>query len=234
MAGDVLANALTITEHPATNAPGSLTGERASGHLLADLWRDVRYGLRALRSAPGFTSVAVITLALGIGATTAMFSVFNAVLLRPLPFPQPDRLLRIYQTNDKAEGGIGSLSMADYGELRQDGRVFSSFATYTAPRDGFSLVVGNRAERVFGTIVSADFFTTLGIRPLLGNTFRAGDDVPGAPMLVVLSYGFWQARLGGDPAIVGKQLSIQGAPVTVIGVMPAMSGSRGARSPRSG
>jgi putative ABC transport system permease protein len=221
LAGDVLADALTVTERPATNTPGSLAGEHASGRLLADIWRDVRYGLRALRNAPGFTSVAVVTLALGIGATTAMFSVFNAVLLRPLPFPQPDRLVRIYQTNDKAEGGIGSLSMADYRELREDGRVFSSIATYTAPRDGFSLIVGNRAERVFGTIVGAEFFTTLGIRPLLGNTFRPGDDVQGAPMQVVLSYGFWQARLGGDPAIVGKQLSIQGAPVTVTGVMPA-------------
>jgi predicted permease len=222
LAGDSLADALTATERPATNAgarTGPVAGEHVSGHLLADLWRDVRYGIRALRNAPGFTAVAMITLALGIGATTAMFTVFNAVLLRPLPFPQPEHLVRIYQTNDKAEGGINSLSMADYREL-QDDRVFASIATYMAPGDGFSLVVGNRAERVFGTLIGASFFTTLGIRPLLGSVFRPGDDLEGAPAQVILSYGFWQGRLGGDPAIVGRQLSIQGSPVTVTGVMP--------------
>jgi len=222
LAGDVLANALIATERPATGTgplAGPLAGEHVSGHLLADLWRDVRYGIRALRNTPGFTAVAGITLALGIGATTAMFTVLNAVLLRPLPFPQPAHLLRIYQTNDKAEGGMGSLSMADFRELRDD-PVFSSIATYMAPSDGFSLVVGNRAERVFGTAVGAGFFTTLGIRPLLGSVFRPGDDAQGAPAQVILSYGFWQDRLGGDPAIVGKQLTIQGSPVTVTGVMP--------------
>jgi putative ABC transport system permease protein len=223
LAGDALANALTATERSAARAgalAGPLAGEHASGDLLSDLWRDVRYGIRALRNAPGFTAVAIVTLALGIGATTAMFTVFSAVLLRPLPFPQPEHLVRVYQTNDKAEGGIGSLSMADYRELRQDDRVFSSIATYMVPSDGFSLVVGNRPERVFGTVVGASFFTTLGIRPLLGSVFRPGDDAQGAPALAVLSYGFWQGRLGGDPAIVGKQLSVEGAPVTVTGVMP--------------
>jgi putative ABC transport system permease protein len=223
LAGDALTsaltNALTATER-STSGTRTLAGEHASGHLLADLWRDVRYGIRALRNAPGYTSISIITLALGIGATTAMFTVCNAVLLRPLPFPQPERLLRIYQTNDKAQGGVGSLSMADYRELRQTDGIFSSIATYSTDRDGFSLVIGTRPERVFGTIVGADFFTTLGIHPLLGSVFRTGDDGQGAPPEVVLSYGFWQSRLGADPAIVGKQLSIQGSPVTVIGVMP--------------
>jgi predicted permease len=219
LAGDSLTNALTATER-STSVTDTLAGEHASGRLLADLWRDVRYGIRALRNAPGFTSISIITLALGIGATTAMFTVCNAVLLRPLPFPQPERLLRIYQTNDKAQGGVGSLSMADYRELRHIDGIFSSIATYSTDRDGFSLVIGNRPERVFGTVVGADFFTTLGIRPLLGSVFRTGDDGQGAPPQVVLSYGFWQSRLGNDPAIIGKQLSIQGSPVTVIGVMP--------------
>jgi predicted permease len=223
LSGDVLVDALTVTERPAANAGplgGPLAGEHVSGHWLADVWRDIRYGIRAIRNAPGFTAVAIITLALGIGATTAMFTVFNAVLLRSLPFPQPEYLFRIYQTNDKATDGIGSLSMADFRELHQDDRVFSSIATYMAPSDGFSLVIGNRAERVFGTVVSAGFFTALGVRPLLGSVFRPGDDGQGAPAQVILSYGFWQGRLGGDPAIIGKQLSIQGSPVTVTGVMP--------------
>lgn len=221
LAGNALTRALGGIERRVHDLDPDPVGGPATGQFFADLWRDVRYGSRALRRAPGFTAVATLTLALGIGATTAMFSVLNAVLLRPLPFPDPQNLVRLYQTYDKAEGGIGSFSVAEFLELRANGRAFSSLATYKTPRDGFSLVVGDRADRVFGTVVSADFFSTLGVSPMLGRAFQTGDDVEGAPATVVLSHGFWKRRLAGDSSIVGKQLTIEGGPVTVLGIMPA-------------
>ncbi len=219
LAGDGFADLVGV--RPPADTSATLAGAPHSGRLWADLWRDVRYGARSLRRTPGFTTLAALTLALGIGATTAMFSVLNAVLLRPLPFPQPENLLRLYQTYDKAEGGIGSFSLADFLAVHDDGRAYASVATVMTPRDGFSVVLGGRAERVFGTVVSADFFATLGVHAVLGRGFQPGDDAPGAPPTVVLGHGFWQRQLGGDPAILGKQLEIQGAPTTVIGVMPA-------------
>ncbi len=202
------------------DAGAPLGGEPSSRHFSADLWRDIRFGARSLRRTPGFTVLAALTLALGIGATTAMFGVLNAVLLRPLPFPHPENLVRLYATYDKAPGGVGSFSIADFLQVRDDGRGYSSIATSETPQDGFSILLGDRAERVFGTIVSADFFSTLGVHPLLGRGFERGDDAPGVPPTVVLSYGFWQRRLGADPAILGRHLEIQGTPAAVIGVMP--------------
>ena len=139
-----------------------------------------------------------------------MFSVLNAVLLRPLPFPQADALVRLFQTYDKADGGIGSFSVAEFLEARGDTDAYASVATYRTPRDGFSLVVGDRAERVFGTIASAEFFKTLDVHALIGRVFQSGDDAQGAPPTVVLSYGFWKNRLGGDPTTIGKHLDIRG------------------------
>jgi predicted permease len=220
LAGNALADALASTERRARASEIDPVDGQDTGRFLADLWRDVRYGFRSLRRTPAFTAVVVLTLALGIGATTAMFSVLNAVLLRPLPFPDPQNLVRVYATYDKAEGGIGSLSMADILELSSDGRAFSSVATFVTPRDGFSWVAGDHAERVFGTVVGADFFSTLGVHPIMGRVFQSGDDAPGAPATVVLSYGFWKRRLGSDPHVLGKQLTVQGAPATVLGVMP--------------
>ena len=105
-------------------AGAPLGGEPSSGHFLADLWRDIRFGARSLRRTPGFTILAALTLALGIGATTAMFGVLNAVLLRPLPFPHPENLVRLYQTYEKAPGGVGSFSLADFLQVRDDGRAY--------------------------------------------------------------------------------------------------------------
>ena len=215
-----LAAALECTEHPDTRDAAPPPGSRTDGSSLAALWRDVRYGARSLRRVPGFTAVATITLALGIGATTAMFSVLDAVLLRPLPFAQPEQLVRVFNTYGTA-GNLQSLSVADFLALRADTRVFSSVASFRIPDNGLSYVTGDRAERVYGAIVSADFFRTLGLRPLLGRTFQAGDDDAGAPPTAVLSFAFWRKRLGGDPQIVGKSINIQGLPTTVIGVMPS-------------
>ena len=200
------------------------------GSLLASLWRDVRYGARSLRKAPGFTIIATITLALGIGATTAMFSVLDAVLLRPLPFAQPEQLVRVFNTYG-APSNLQSLSAVDFLALRGDARAFSSIASFRLPNDGFSYVDADRAQRVYGAVVSAKFFSTLGVRAMLGRTFQTGDDADGAPPTAVLSYAFWSRRLGSDPAIVGKSLNIQGRPTTVIGVMdPSVWYPRGDRA----
>ena len=215
-----LPDALARTQHRAPRDAGEPPGARSTGSHVSSLWRDVRYGARSLRKAPGFTTIATITLALGIGATTAMFSVLDAVLLRPLPFAQPEQLVRVFATYGSTPGNLQSLSVADLLALRADGRAFSSLASFRVPNDGFSYVAVDQPERVYGTVVSAGFFSTLGVQPKLGRTFRPGDDAPGAPPLAVLSDAFWRRRLGSDPAVIGKSLDLQGRPTTVIGVMP--------------
>ena len=212
---DGLAGSGRATPSPSSPPPGV-----QGGSLLGALWRDVRYGARSLRKAPGFTSIATITLALGIGATTAMFSVLDAVLLRPLPFAQPEQLVRVFNTYGSPTN-LQSLSHVDFLALRADTRAFSSVASFDVPTDGFSYVDADRAQRVYGVFVSSEFFSTLGVRAMLGRTFQRGDDADGAPPTVVLSNGFWRQRLGSDPAIIGKSLNIQGRPTTVIGVMDA-------------
>ena len=117
-------------------------GEPSSGHFLADLWRDIRFGVRSLRRTPGFTALAALTLALGIGATTAMFGVLNAVLLRPLPFPHPENLVRLYQPMKRPPAASASFSLADFLQVRDDGRAYSSVATSVTPQDGFSILLG--------------------------------------------------------------------------------------------
>lgn len=174
---------------------------------------DLRLACRALARARGFTFVAALTLALGIGATTAMFSVLNAVLLRPLPFPAPEQLVRLYQADPQFPDGIGTLSVADILAVRADRRALASFATFRVVADGFSYRAGGRADRVYGTRVSADFFGTLGVRPLLGRTFQAGDDAQGAAPVAVVGETFWRQRLGADPHVVGRSLTLDGRPV---------------------
>ncbi|MEP7065460.1 MAG: ABC transporter permease [Gemmatimonadota bacterium] len=215
-----LVDALAQSERPHRKANTQPPGAQSTGSRLSALWRDVRYGARSLRRAPGFTAIATITLALGIGATTAMFSVLDAVLLRPLPFAKPQQLVRVFAMYGGTTGAPGSLSVADFLALRADTRAFSSVASFRLPNEGFSYVAGDRAQRVYGAIVSANFFSTLGVQAALGRGFRSGDDGDGAPPLVVLSDAFWRRRLGADPGIIGKSLNVQGRPTTVIGVMP--------------
>lgn len=214
-----LLDALARTEQPRSNANEPPPGALTAGSQLSALWRDVRYGARSLRKAPGFTTIATITLALGIGATTAMFSVLDAVLLRPLPFAQPEQLVRVFNTYG-SPNNLQSFSVADFLALRADTRAFTSVASFRVPNDGFSYVAADRPERIYGSFVSAGFFSTLGVRPTMGRGFHAGDDADGTPPLVVLSDAFWKRRLGSDREILGKSLNIQGRPTTVIGVMP--------------
>src|SRR5262245_44820973 len=186
--------------------------------VLEILWRDVRYGARVLRKNPGFTAVAVLTLALGIGANTAVFSVINATLLRPFPYENPERLIILQQRN--ADGGLQDASYPNFADWRSQSTSFDSMA---AQREGesFNFSGAGEPERLQGQIVSSNFFQTLGIRPYRGRDFVAEDDRPGAEPVTILSYGFWQRRFGSDESVLGKPITLNNQSFTVIGVTPA-------------
>ncbi len=180
------------------------------------LVQDVRYALRTLGRNPGFAAAAALTLALGIGANTAIFSVINAVLVRPLPFPEPGRLVMVYGRND--EGDRQSLSPADFLDVRLGARSFERVASF---REGaFNLVGRERAEVVRGAVVTPDFFPLLKRSPIAGRTLQPEPDSPGAAPAVVLSAKLWRRRFGTDPSILGQSVSIDGNPHTVVGIMP--------------
>ena len=179
--------------------------------------QDLRHALRTLRNSPGFAVVAILTLALGIGANTALFSVINGVLLNPLPYPQPAQLAAVYgSTPGVYRGPITYLNFLDW---QRDNRTLSSMAMYRY--QDYSLTGHGEGERVSGFMVSADFFSTLAVQPVLGRTFRPDDDRVGAAPVVILSGGFWRRRFGASPQILGKILTLNGASYTVIGVIPA-------------
>ena len=184
--------------------------------------QDLRYAIRALLRSPGFTLVAVATLALGIGATTTVFSVVEGVLLRALPFPDAGRLVQIMATPDSLRGpGVygGTAPLNATERWRSLDATFDESAVYT----GVSAVLrgSGPAERVSAWGVSSAFFTLLGGRPMLGRGFLSAEDRPGSPPVAVLSYGFWTRRMGSDPRIVGTTLTLDTTVVTVVGVMPA-------------
>jgi predicted permease len=184
---------------------------------MATLLQDVRYAIRILFKSPGFAAIAIVTLALGIGANTALFSVVNGVLLNPLPYPQPDRLVAIYgKTPGVKQGPVTYLNFLDW---QRDTRTFSSMAIYRNQDYNYT---GNRAaQRLSGYMISAGFFSTIGVRPVLGRTFRSDDDQVGAAPVVVLGGGFWQRQFGSSPAIIGKAINLNGASYTVVGVIPS-------------
>ena len=177
--------------------------------------QDVRYALRQLRKSPGFTAVAVITLALGIGANTAMFSVIRAVLLRPLAMQEPSRVIYVQeQWRDIFPG----LSVGNFADVQQQS---TSFASLSASNNAsFNLATRETPERVEGEIATANYFATFGIQPLAGRVFTTDEDKPGHSQVVVISERLWRARFHADPAIVGQALRINGLLYTVIGVMP--------------
>lgn len=184
---------------------------------MSTLLQDLRYGLRMLSKKPGFTAVAVITLALGIGATTAMFSVVNGVLLSPLPFPHPSRLAILHETSTTFPNGM-SVSYPNFLDWQRQQSSFTGLAIYRG--DQFNLSVPSGAEVVKARMVAAGFFRILGVSPLLGRGFAASDDHPGAARTAVLSYSFWQRRFGGRGNILGKTLTMDDKSYTVIGVLP--------------
>ena len=187
---------------------------------MAALLQDLRYGWRVLRKSPGFTSVAVLVLALGIGANTAIFSVVNAVLIRPLPFKDPARLVQVWHVPPpKSFPGMNmfAVSAANYLDWAHENHVFEDMAIYTY--QGFDLTGGDKPESVAAAAVEPTFFAVLGTPPLLGRTFVSGEDQAGRDNVVLLSYGFWQTRFGGSPTIVGQTITLNDQPRTVIGVM---------------
>jgi putative ABC transport system permease protein len=183
---------------------------------MRDIMRDLRHGLRMLAANPGYTATALGTLIMGIGASTAIFSVVNAVLLRPLPYPDPDRIAAIWGVS--AQGSRSSLSESTFLEYRDHTHAFESLATYNGA--GFTFTNVRNPERIRGARVSAAFFDVLRVRPLLGRTFQPGEDTEGRDTTVILGYGLWQRRFGADPTIVGQTISMNTRPYTVIGVLP--------------
>jgi putative ABC transport system permease protein len=179
---------------------------------------DLRYALRNLARRPGFTAVSVLVLALGLGATVTMYSTLNAVVLQPLPFKEPGRLVWIW--NITPEGLTNSLSAEDYFDYRDQTTSLESLAARNVFRPGRIVTGGSEPERVTTITVSENLFSTLGIAPLLGRSFTADEAVVGAPAVVMLSHGFWQRRHGGDPGVVGQSIMIEGAPYQVVGIMP--------------
>jgi len=183
-----------------------------------DLSRDVRHAARSLRRSPVFAVVAIVTLALGIGANAAMFSVLNTYMLRPLPYPEPDRLMRVFRTSIHSQSWPHSFP--NYLDHRSRNTVFEHLALYTGLRQSLT-TDGQPAEGVQGLQVTSDFFPTLGVPPQLGRWFTKLEDEPSANNVVILTDAFWKRRFGGDPAILGKTLRLEAQNVVVVGVMPA-------------
>ena len=188
--------------------------EVRGGGQLETLWKDLRYGARMLLKQPGFTAIAVLTLGLGIGANTAIFSVVNAVLLRPFPYRAPERLVILQ------ERGYSGASYLNFADWRAQSQVFESISAVRG-NESYNFTGAGEPERVQGRIVSAEFFSTLGIEPVLGRDFVAEEDRPGATPAAILSYGFWQRRFGADRGVIGKQLTLNNQSFTVVGVTPA-------------
>ena len=184
-----------------------------------NLLQDLRYGVRILLKQPAFTLVAVITLALGIGANTAIFSLVNSILLRPLPFRDPDRLVRLIQASPKLGLDTWGVSQANYAGYRDQNHSFETVALYNST--GINLTGVGEPERLPMTNVTSDFFKVFGVSPLLGRTFVEGEDSPGKNTVCVISYAFWQRRFGGDPNVVGKIVNLNNLPTQIVGVMPA-------------
>src|SRR5690348_3440941 len=185
--------------------------------MMSTLLQDIRYGLRMLAKAPGFTAVAVITLALGIGANTAIFSVINSALLKPLPFKNPAQLVSLRET-ESAPGDF-PLDGADYLDWQAQNKTFSSMSLYSYPEARNASGAG-QPEVISVRQTQANFFDTLGVAPLLGRTFADGEDVAGKNHVVVLSYGFWRSHYAAERGTPGKTIQLDDEPYVILGVMP--------------
>jgi predicted permease len=198
-------------------------GSRNSGHLLADLWQDLVYAARMLRNAPGFTAVAALTLALGIGANTAVFTIISTLLLNPLPVANSSELAAINTTQAKMTTQSGEFQLMSYlniKDFRDRTHSFSSFAAHSNPT-AITMTDTGEPHRVFVELVSGNYFETLGIHPFMGRFFLPSEDVtPGAAPVVVLGYAAWQGRFGGAADIVGRTIKLNNTPFTIIGIGP--------------
>ena len=186
---------------------------------MGSIGQDVRYAWRLLVRNPGLTLVAVLALALGIGSLTVTFSITNAYLLRPLPFADPDRLVHVWSTNQKQGWDTLRVSVPDFLDWRAGTRSFEDLAAFNYT--GEDLTGGDRPEKLQTGRVSANVFDVLGVRPILGRGFRAGEDAPGRGNVAVLSYRFWQTRYDGDPNVLGRTIELNRRAYEIVGVMPA-------------
>jgi predicted permease len=182
------------------------------------LWQDLHYGLRTLLKKPGFTCAAVLTLALGIGANTAIFSLVSAVLLRPLPYPEPDKLVMVWERRIREGVNDNAVAPADFRDWRARNQVFAHIAAQNdIPLD---LNEGNEPERIATGQVSASFFEVLGIKPMLGRGFLAEEEQAGRNRVVIMNHDLWQRRFGADRSVIGRRISLSGVLFEVIGVLP--------------
>ena len=181
------------------------------------MFQDLRYGARMLLKNPGFTAVIILTLALGIGANAALFSVVNGVLLNPLPYPQPEQLVTLHQSKPNFE--TGAIPYPNFRDWQKENKTFSAMAISRG--FGFTLIGAGEAERVVARWVSADFFSVLGVKPLLGRTFAKGEDEFGAAPVAIISESLWQRKFGSAPDTPGKSIAVGDKSFVIVGVIPA-------------
>jgi len=208
---DALRRAISRVTSP---VPRAVVAARRKDRMFSSIWQDVRLAIRGVRRAPSFSALVIATLALGIGANVAIFSIVNGILLKPLPFADPERLIRIDQSQS-----YGSISEPEFADFRRDAHTLKGVAAYTGGSVSFT-GQGEEAERVDRARVSDGFFQVLQVGAMLGRTFQPEEERAGAAPVMVLSYGLWQRRYGGDRAILGKDVLMNGQARTVVGVMP--------------
>lgn len=185
------------------------------------LGQDLRYGFRTLRRSPGFTAAAVLVLALGIGANSAMFSVLYGVLLRPLPYPDADRIALVHVRFLPQNTEYGTMSIADYLDWKARNYAFEDLAIFSNASWRFDLTGAREPMEVKGCAVTANFFSVLRASPILGRVFHPGESAPTAASAVVLSEPLWRGHFGANPAAIGQVVNLSGNPATIVGVMPA-------------
>jgi putative ABC transport system permease protein len=221
---------ISLPENVATTGDAAGKTARATFHLFANdapsaivtsgmgtLASDIRYAFRMLAKNPGFATIAILALALGIGVNTAIFTVVNAVLLQPLPYPEPDRIVEVARGFPDGRGN--SVSIPKY-MVWKDNHVFQAMTLYAFAASGMNLGAGDRPEQVKAAQVSSGFFEVFGVSPALGRTFTASEDVPNGPAVAVLTHEIWQSRLGGDQRVIGGPVLLNGQAYTVLGVLP--------------
>ncbi len=208
---ELFARELRRVERPVGAEPVILGTRRIN--MVADLRQDLRYSVRTIRKQPGFAAIAVLTLGLGIGPITAIFTLAHAVLLKPLPFKEPERLIRVWKNANN------SVSVPDFVEWRDQNQTCEQMGTFQI-YSVFNLIGEGEPEAIQGSVVSADMLTMLGVEPLMGRLFLPDEDKPGASPAMVLSHTLWQQRFNGDPNIIGRHLTFNAQPYTVVGVMP--------------
>jgi predicted permease len=191
---------------------------------LEQLWRDGQYALRSMRKQPAFTVTAVLALTLGIGATTAIFTLIDVLLLRTLPVREPQELVEVGFPDQRSPGQLGTVSYVIVGAFAEQDEIFAGFAGFS--RNRFTVGAPGALTRVDGALVTGEYYDTLGVRPVAGRLLGPDDDMPGAPPAVVLGYGYWQRAYAGDPAAIGRSIPLDGVAATIVGVSePGFSGT---------